>query len=66
MANGEVKWFSKQKGYGFIPINDRKDSFAPFSAIQTEGFKTLGKGQEVDFKISKGSKRRQAANVTGT
>ena len=66
MANGKVKWFSKQKGYGFIPINDRKDSFEPFPAIQTEGFKTLGKGQEVDFEISKGSKRPQAANVTGT
>ena len=66
MANGEVKWFSKQKGYGFIPINDREGNFMPFSAIKTEGFKTLGEGLEVDFKISKGSKSPQAANVTGT
>ena len=64
MANGKVKWFSNQKGYGFIQTDDGEDIFVHFSAIQTEGFKTLGQGQEVDFEISEGPKGPQAANVT--
>ena len=64
MANGKVKWFSNQKGYGFIQTDDGEDIFVHFSAIQTEGFKTLAQGQEVDFEISEGPKGPQAANVT--
>jgi CspA family cold shock protein len=64
MANGKVKWFSNQKGYGFIQTDEGEDIFVHFSAIQTEGFKTLGQGQEVDFEISEGPKGPQAANVT--
>jgi cold shock protein len=64
MANGKVKWFSNQKGYGFIQTDEGEDIFVHFSAIQTEGFKTLAQGQEVDFEISEGPKGPQAANVT--
>ena len=64
MINGKVKWFSNQKGYGFIQTDDGKDIFVHFSAIESEGFKTLGQGQEVEFEISEGPKGPQAANVT--
>ena len=64
MINGKVKWFSNQKGYGFIQTDDGKDIFVHFSAIESEGFKTLGQGQEVEFEISDGPKGPQAANVT--
>ncbi|MZG54466.1 MAG: cold-shock protein [Nitrospinae bacterium] len=63
MANGKVKWFSNQKGYGFIQTDDGEDIFVHFSAIQAEGFKTLAQGQEVEFEISEGPKGPQAANV---
>ena len=63
MDNGKVKWFSNQKGYGFIQKDDGNDIFVHFSAIQTEGFKTLAQGQEVVFEISEGPKGPQAANV---
>ena len=63
MANGKVKWFSNQKGYGFIQTADGEDIFVHFSAIQGEGFKTLIQGQEVEFEISEGPKGPQAANV---
>ena len=64
MVNGVVKWFSNQKGYGFIQTENGEDIFVHFSAIQTEGFKTLAQGQEVEFEISEGTKGPQAANVT--
>ena len=64
MVNGKVKWFSNQKGYGFIQTDDGKDIFVHFSAIESEGFKTLGQGQEVEFEISDGPKGPRAANVT--
>ena len=64
MVNGKVKWFSNQKGYGFIQTDDGKDIFVHFSAIESEGFKTLGQGQEVELEISDGPKGPQAANVT--
>ena len=64
MVNGTVKWFSNQKGYGFIQTDDGKDIFVHFSAIESEGFKTLGQGQDVEFEISEGPKGPQAANVT--
>ena len=63
MANGKVKWFSNQKGYGFIQTDDGEDIFVHFSAIQAEGFKTLAQDQEVEFEISEGPKGPQAANV---
>ena len=63
MDNGKVKWFSNQKGYGFIQKDDGNDIFVHFSAIQSEGFKTLAQGQEVVFEISEGPKGPQAANV---
>ena len=63
MENGTVKWFSNQKGYGFIQKDDGDDIFVHFSAIQSEGFKTLAHGQEVIFEISEGPKGPQAANV---
>ena len=64
MVNGKVKWFSNQKGYGFIQTDDGKDIFVHFSAIESEGFKTLGQGQDVEFEISEGPKGPQAAKVT--
>ena len=63
MVNGKVKWFSNQKGYGFIQLDDGEDIFVHFSAIQADGFKTLAQGQEVEFEISEGPKGPQAANV---
>ena len=63
MAIGKVKWFSNQKGYGFIQTSEGEDIFVYFSAIQAEGFKTLGQGQEVEFEISAGPKGPQAPNL---
>jgi CspA family cold shock protein len=64
MARGTVKWFSDQKGYGFItPDDGSQDVFVHHSAIQGEGFKTLEEGQQVDFEITSGQKGPQAANV---
>jgi CspA family cold shock protein len=62
-TQGTVKWFSNEKGYGFISRADGEDVFVHFSAIQSEGFKTLTEGQEVEFDIVDGPKGQQAANV---
>lgn len=64
MARGKVKWFSNQKGYGFITPESGSDVFVHYSAIQGDGYKTLEEGQEVDFDIEKGDKGEQAKNVT--
>ena len=64
MAKGAVKWFSNQKGYGFItPEGGGKDVFVHHSAIVGEGYKTLDEGQAVEFEITQGPKGEQAANV---
>ncbi len=64
MSKGVVKWFSNQKGYGFItPDGGGKDVFVHHSAIQGEGYKTLDEGQAVEFEVTQGPKGEQAANV---
>ena len=60
---GKVKWFSAEKGYGFIEREDGGDVFVHFSAIQSEGFKTLEEGQAVEFDVVEGNRGEQAANV---
>ncbi|MDQ7011229.1 MAG: cold-shock protein [Mariprofundaceae bacterium] len=64
MATGTVKWFNESKGYGFISQDDGGDDvFVHFSAIQTEGFKSLAEGQKVTFDVEDGQKGPQATNV---
>lgn len=63
MANGTVKWFNEQKGFGFIEQEDGPDVFVHFSAIHSEGFKTLHEGQAVQFDVEDGPKGPQASNV---
>jgi len=63
MARGKVKWFSNQKGYGFITPENGNDVFVHHSAIQGEGYKSLDEGQEVEFEITNGPKGEQATNV---
>jgi CspA family cold shock protein len=60
---GTVKWFNNSKGYGFIARDGGEDVFVHFSAIQSEGFRTLQEGQQVEFTVEKGPKGLQAANV---
>ena len=60
---GKVKWFSAEKGYGFIEREDGSDVFVRYSAIQDEGFKSLTEGQNVEFEIVDGNRGPQAANV---
>ncbi len=63
MTTGKVKWFSNQKGYGFITPESGKDVFVHHSAIQGEGYKSLEEGQDVEFEINQGPKGEQAVNV---
>ncbi len=63
MAEGTVKWFSNEKGYGFISQSDGEDVFVHFSAIETDGYKSLTQGQSVEFEVTEGPKGKQAANV---
>jgi len=64
MTKGTVKWFNESKGYGFITAEDGTDVFAHYSAIQTNGFKTLAEGDSVSFDILPGDKEPKASNIT--
>jgi CspA family cold shock protein len=64
MANGTVKWFNENKGFGFIEQENGKDVFVHHSAINGNGFKTLSIGQHVSFEVVEGTKGPAAANVT--
>ena len=63
LAQGTVKWFSNEKGYGFIEREGGDDVFVHFSAITGEGYKSLTEGQRVEFEVVQGPKGAQAANV---
>ena len=63
MQNGKVKWFNNEKGFGFIEVEGGEDVFVHFSAINSDGFKSLEEGQEVSFEIVEGNRGPQAANV---
>ena len=64
MAQGTVKWFSNEKGYGFIERSEGEDVFVHHSAITMDGYRTLTEGQRVEFEVVQGNKGLQAANVT--
>ena len=63
MAQGTVKWFNATKGFGFITTEEGNDVFSHFSAIQTDGFKTLDEGQKVTFDVEEGPRGPQAVNI---
>jgi cold shock protein len=60
---GTVKWFNASKGFGFIQRMSGEDVFVHFSAIRSDGYKSLNEGQAVEFEVTRGSKGLQAANV---
>lgn len=64
MKNGKVKWFNTEKGFGFLDTEDGNDIFVHYSAIQTEGFKTLEEGQLVSFEVVEGVRGPLVANDT--
>jgi cold shock protein len=64
MPQGTVKWFSNQKGYGFITQDDGNDIFVHFSTLQEEGFRKLAQGQRVSFEVTQGPKGDQASKVS--
>ncbi len=64
MQKGTVKWFSNQKGYGFICVEGGEDVFVHFSDINSDGYKTLDEGAAVEFEIVNGDRGIQAKNVT--
>jgi cold shock protein len=63
LTQGTVKWFSNEKGYGFLARPDGDDVFVHFSAIDMDGYKSLTEGQQVEFDIVDGPKGKQAAHV---
>jgi CspA family cold shock protein len=64
VAQGKVKWFNGQKGYGFITTDEGEDVFVHYSAISGSGFRSLDQGQRVEFEVTQGPKGLQAANVS--
>jgi cold shock protein len=63
VAQGTVKWFNSEKGYGFIAVDGGQDVFVHFSAIEMDGYKALEDGQRVEFEIAQGQKGPQAEKV---
>jgi len=63
MTTGKVKWFNAEKGYGFIEVEEGQDVFVHYSAIQSEGFKSLNEGERVQLNVTQGSRGPQAENV---
>ena len=63
MAHGTVKWFNADKGYGFISVDGGQDVFVHYSAIQSDGYRTLDEAQRVQFEVVQGPKGPQADNV---
>lgn len=63
MKQGNVKWFSNKKGFGFITDDNGEDVFVHFSAIEMDGFKTIAEGARVEFEVTEGEKGAQAKNV---
>jgi cold shock protein len=64
LARGTVKWFSNEKGYGFIEREEGEDLFVHFSEINCDGYKTLNQGQVVEFEVTQSDKGLQASKVT--
>ncbi|MDR1998359.1 MAG: cold-shock protein [Frankiaceae bacterium] len=63
MAQGTVKWFNNEKGYGFIAVDGGQDVFVHYSAIQADGYRSLDEGQRVEFEVTQGPKGPQADSV---
>ena len=63
MAQGTVKWFNAEKGYGFIAVDGGQDVFVHFTAIEMDGYKSLDDGARVEFEIAQGQKGPQAEKV---
>jgi CspA family cold shock protein len=63
VPEGKVKWFSNEKGYGFIERSDGEDVFVHYSAIRGSGYRSLSEGQKVSFDVVEGAKGKQAENV---
>jgi len=63
VAQGTVKWFNAEKGYGFIAVDEGQDVFVHYSAIQSSGYRSLDEGQRVEFEVTQGQKGPQADQV---
>ena len=63
VAQGTVKWFNNEKGYGFIAVDGGQDVFVHYSAIQADGYRSLDEGQRVEFEVAQGPKGPQADGV---